>query len=58
MASIERILSPLANTVAYRVQVRVKRQRAQSETFRKRKEAEQWARSVEAAIRERRGAAR
>lgn len=54
MASIQRIISPLTNTVAYRVQVRVKGQRAQSETFPNRKEAEQWASSVEAAIRERR----
>jgi len=47
-------MSPLTNTVAYRVQVRVKGQRAQSETFPNRKEAEQWATSIEAAIRERR----
>jgi hypothetical protein len=54
MASIQRIISPLTNAVAYRVQVRVKGQRAQSATFPNRKEAEQWASSVEAAIRERR----
>ncbi len=54
MASIQRIISPLTNTIAYRVQVRVKGQRAQSETFPNRREAEQWASSVEAAIRERR----
>ncbi len=52
MASIQRIVSPLTNTIAYRVQVRVKGQPAQSETFPNRKEAEQWARSIEAAIRE------
>lgn len=52
MASIQRIVSPLTNAIAYRVQVRVKGQAAQSETFPNRKEAEQWARSIEAAIRE------
>jgi len=48
MASIQRIVSPLTNTVAYRVQVGVKGQRAQSEIFPNRKEAEQWATSIEA----------
>ncbi|MFI4907614.1 MAG: tyrosine-type recombinase/integrase [Steroidobacterales bacterium] len=52
MASIQRIVSPLTNAVSYRAQVRVKGRPAQSETFPNRKEAQQWAQSIETAIRE------
>jgi len=52
VASIQRIVSPITNAISYRVQVRVKGRPAQSETFPNRKEAEQWASSIEAAIRE------
>lgn len=52
MASIQRIVSPLTNVVSYRAQVRVKGRPAQSETFPNRKEARQWAQSIETAIRE------
>jgi integrase len=52
MASIQRITSPLTGKVSYRAQVRVKGHPKESETFPNRKEAEQWSRSVEAAIRE------
>ena len=52
MASIQRIVSPITSVISYRAQVRVKGRPAQSETFPNRKEAEQWARSIEAAIRE------
>ena len=52
MASIQRIVSPITSAISYRAQVRVKGRPAQSETFPNRKEAEQWARSIEAAIRE------
>jgi hypothetical protein len=38
--------------VSYRAQVRVKGRPAQSETFPNRKEAQQWAQSIETAIRE------
>jgi integrase len=52
VASIQRIVSPITNAISYRVQVRVKGRPAQSETFPNRREAEQWASSIEAAIRE------
>lgn len=52
MASIQRIVSPLTNAVSFRAQVRVKGRPAQSETFPNRKEAQQWAQSIETAIRE------
>ena len=52
MASIQRIVGALTNTISYRVQPRVKGQPAQSETFPNRKQAEQWAKSIEAPIRE------
>ncbi len=52
MALIQRIFSPLTKAVSYRVQVRVKGHPARSETFPNRREAEQWAKSIEAAIRE------
>ena len=52
MASIQRIVSPITKSVSYRAQVRVKGRPAQSETFPSRKEAQAWAASVEAAIRE------
>ena len=52
VASIQRIVSPITNAISHRVQVRVKGRPAQSETFPNRKEAEQWASSIEAAIRE------
>ena len=52
MASIQRIVSPITKSVSYRAQVRVKGRPAQSETFPNRKEAQSWAASIEAAIRE------
>ncbi|HJS88960.1 MAG TPA: site-specific integrase [Steroidobacteraceae bacterium] len=52
MASIQRIVSPITKSVSYRAQVRVKGRPAQSETFPNRKEAQTWAASIEAAIRE------
>lgn len=52
MASIQRIVSPLTKDVSYRAQVRVKGRAAESATFPNRKEAEAWAASIEAAIRE------
>lgn len=54
MSSIQRITSPLTGAVSYRAQVRVKGRPAQSETFPNRKEAQQWAQSIESAIRENR----
>jgi len=54
MASIQRITSPLTGEISYRAQVRVKGQAAQSNTFPNRKEALQWANSVETSIRENR----
>jgi integrase len=54
MASIQRLVSPLTNAVSYRVQVRVKGQPAQSETFQNLKEAKAWGASLETAIRENR----
>ena len=52
MASIQRIVSPITKSGSYRAQVRVKGRPAQSETFPNRKEAQAWAASIEAAIRE------
>ena len=52
MASIQRVTSPLTGDVSYRVQIRVKGRPSESETFPNRREAEQWARSIETAIRE------
>ncbi|MEO7205706.1 MAG: site-specific integrase [Steroidobacteraceae bacterium] len=52
MASIQRIVSPLTDAVSYRAQVRVKGRPSESETFPNRKEAKEWAASVETAIRE------
>jgi len=52
MASIQRLVSPLTNEVSYRAQVRVRGRASESATFPNRKEAEQWAKSIEAAIRE------
>jgi len=54
MASIQRIVSPLTKEVSYRAQVRVKGHATQGKTFPNKKEAQQWANSVEAAIRENR----
>lgn len=54
MASIQRITSPLTGETSYRAQVRVKGQKAQSQTFPNRKEALKWANSVETSIRENR----
>ena len=54
MASIQRITSPLTGETSYRAQVRVKGQKAQSQTFPNRKEAVNWANSVETSIRENR----
>lgn len=52
MASIQRLKSPLTGRISYRVQVRIKGWRSESETFPNRKEASRWATSREAAIRE------
>lgn len=52
MASIQRIVSPLTNEVAYRAQVRVKGRPSESATFPKKEEAKAWASSIESAIRE------
>jgi integrase len=52
MASIQRIVSPLTGDIAYRAQVRIKGRPAESATFPNRKEAQAWAGSIEAAIRE------
>ena len=52
MASIQRIVSPLTDAVSYRAQVRVKGRSSESETFPNRKEAKDWAASIETAIRE------
>ena len=52
MASIQRIVSPLTGAVSYRAQVRVKGRSSESETFPNRKEAKDWAASIETAIRE------
>jgi integrase len=54
MASIQRIKSPLTGGISYRAQVRVKGRPSKSETFPNRKEAENWASSLESAIRENR----
>jgi hypothetical protein len=54
MASIQRITSSLTGEISYRAQVRIKGQRAQSQTFPNRKEAQQWANSIETSIRENR----
>jgi integrase len=52
MASIQRVVSPLTGEVSYRAQVRKKGRRAESATFPNRKEAREWAASIETAIRE------
>jgi len=54
MASIQRIASPLTGETSYRAQVRVKGHAPQGKTFPNKKEAQQWAASVETAIRENR----
>jgi integrase len=54
MASIQRVVSALTGDVSYRAQVRVKGRASQSATFPNRREAQQWAQSIEAAIRENR----
>lgn len=54
MASIQRIVSSLTREVSYRAQVRVKGHAPQGKTFPNKKEAQQWANSIEAAIRENR----
>ena len=51
-ASIQRIVSPLTGEVSYRAQVRVKGREAECATFPNKKEAKEWAESIEAAIRE------
>jgi integrase len=52
MASIQRRTSPRTGRVSYRVQVRLRGHASQSGTFRRRKDAERWASSIEAGIRE------
>jgi len=54
MASIQKLVSPLTAEVSYRAQVRVRGYPVQSKTFPNKKEATQWANSLEAAIRENR----
>ena len=54
MASIQRVVSRLTGEVSYRAQVRKKGRRAESATFPNRKEANEWAASIETAIRENR----
>jgi hypothetical protein len=53
MASIQRVVSPLTGEVSYRAQVRKKGGRAESATP-NRKEAREWAASIETAVRENR----
>jgi hypothetical protein len=54
VATIQRIVSPLTGDVTYRAQVRKKGRSAESATFPNRKEAKEWASSIEAAIRQNR----
>lgn len=54
MASIQKIKAPITNRISYRAQVRVKGHETQSKTFPNKREAQQWATGVEAAIRENR----
>ena len=54
MASIQRIVSRITGAVSYRAQVRAKGRAPDGKTFPNRKEAQQWAQSLEAAIRENR----
>lgn len=49
MASIQRIVSNLTKEVSYRVQVRVRGAPGQSKNFANKKDAERWAKSIEAA---------
>jgi len=52
MASIQRIVSPLTGDISFRAQVRVKGRSSESATFPNRKEAKDWAASIESRIRE------
>lgn len=52
MASIQRLVSPLTGGVIYRAQIRAKGRPSESANFPNRKEANDWARATEAAIRE------
>lgn len=52
MASIQRIVSPLTGNVSYRAQLRIKGRSSESATFPNKKEAKEWAESIESAIRE------
>jgi integrase len=54
MATIQRIVSPRTGEVIYRAQVRKKGRSAESANFPSRKEAKEWAASIETAIRENR----
>jgi hypothetical protein len=54
MASIQRLVSPRTGDVSYRAEVRVKGRPTVGETFPNLKEATDWARSLEAAVREHR----
>jgi integrase len=51
MASIQKIKSPLTGDISYRAQIRV-RGRSESATFPRKSEAQEWAASIETAIRE------
>ena len=50
MASIQRIVSPLTKDISYRAQVRVKGRPPESKTFTNRKDAKEWAGTLESAI--------
>ena len=50
MASIQRIVSPLTKDISYRAQVRVKGRPPESKTFTNRKDAKEWAATLESAI--------
>jgi hypothetical protein len=52
MASIQRIVSLLAQDVSYRAQVRVKGRPSESKTFTNRKDAKKWAAALESPITE------
>ena len=52
MASIQRIKSPLTGEISYRVQIRAKGRKSESETFSSRAKAVAWAKSIESAVEE------
>jgi integrase len=54
MASIQRVVSPLTHTISYRAQVRVTGRPAESQTFSNKKDAKEWAASLESAMKDNR----